>query len=52
MTNWIDVIIKVIFGLIMSVAAVLTTIILSPFMLIMWVIRFVRDIVNGDEQSQ
>jgi|GEM_PF-5648807 len=52
MSKWIEILIRSIMGLIMGVAAVLTTIILSPFLLIMWLIRISNDFFNGEDHPQ
>lgn len=52
MGKWVEMILRGIFGIIMGIAAVLTSIILSPFLFIMWLIRLWDSYFNGDDTSQ
>lgn len=51
MSKWIEIIVRSLVGLIMAIAATLTTIILSPFLLVMWLIRVITGFSNHDDSE-
>ena len=52
MSKWIEILIRSIMGAIMGLAAILTTVILSPFLMIVWLIRITDNFFNGEDRPQ
>jgi hypothetical protein len=48
MSKWIEIIVRSLIGLIMAIAATLTTVILSPFLLVMWLIKLFTGFSDKD----
>jgi hypothetical protein len=52
MSKWITLLLKGVMGLILGLAAIITTILLSPFLVIMWFIRIFNDFFDGENRPQ
>lgn len=50
MSKWTEVILRTVMGLIMGIAAILTTVILSPFLFLMWLIKLFNKWSDGEDR--
>jgi hypothetical protein len=52
MSNLITLLLRGVMALIMGVAAIITTVILSPFLLIVWLIKIFNDYFDEENRPQ